>query len=247
MQASGLPAKDSLAPFAELSRTGLPALEVPLADAQCGGFGEQEALWTDSLSEVLGGTTGQLPDAQLADSQAMFIEEEVLLAEIRVDTVPLYANGSMAGPNGTTPTPVRPILSSAVRNLDWEKLIPEWVIPDRRRCERIAMDGVAASAIVLRGEQKIPARVLDLSFGGMALDFEEHWILPNEFCAELRVPVWPAGTVRLLPIYANLNKRGMRVGCRFATKGSREKMAGSAFHSRLDENRALVEQPSLKA
>ncbi len=223
-----------------LQASALPALGVLPAGSASGSLEEQEALWMDFLSgssqdfqsEVWGQAMNALPGGHLLDHQGVCIkEQEVIPAEIHVDAIPLYSSASIASLNGASDTPVRPILPSAVRKLDWEKLIPEWATPDRRRTERITMDGVAATAIVFRGEQRIPACVLDIGFGGIALDFEEHWILPNEFSVELHVPVWPAGTVRLQPIYANLNEKGMRVGCRFATNGSREKFAGLASSS----------------
>jgi len=211
---------------AALSASGLPDLGVWPAGITSGRWGEQEALWTGPLSEASGEAVKELPDARHGWDQAVFFEEEVVPAEIPVDTIPLYSGEPIASPIRASPPAARPILPWAVRNLDWEKLIPERAVPDRRGCERVRMDGVAARAIVFRGEQRIPARVLDMSFGGLALDFEEHWILPGEFRAELHVPVLPGGTIRLWPIYANLNEKGMRVGCRFTTNSSRERIAG---------------------
>ncbi len=231
---------------AALCPSSLPDLDVRPGGITSVGLSEQEALWSDSLSEAPPSfsleaspkTLEGLPDACLGHDQTFLFEEEVVPAEIPVDTIPLYSGEPVASPNRASPSAARPILPSAVRKLDWEKLIPEWAIPDRRRCQRVTMDGVAARAIVFRGEQRIPARVLDMSFGGLALDFEEHWILPGEFRAELHVPVLPAGTIRLFPIYANLNERGMRVGCRFPTNGYREKIAGLP---RSSQNRPGIE------
>jgi phosphoribosyl 1,2-cyclic phosphodiesterase len=167
-------------------------------------------------------------DQDLGRTEAVLREEQVIPEDIPMETIPL---STLELPDLLIPShglAALPNMSEAVRNLDWGTLAPEEAVPDRRRCERVRMNGVAARAVVFRGEQRILARVLDMSFGGLALDFEEHLILPGEFRAELHVPVWPVGAVRLCPIYANLNERGMRVGCRFATSDARQTVAGLA-------------------
>lgn len=60
------------------------------------------------------------------------------------------------------------------------------------------------------------ARVLDLGFGGVALELEGPEDLPNNILAVLHVPILPPVRVNLRPVWSQKTPQGAyRVGCAF--------------------------------
>jgi diguanylate cyclase (GGDEF)-like protein len=85
----------------------------------------------------------------------------------------------------------------------------------QRKAERVSMVGTNAYAVI--GEQgDRRARVLDLGFGGVALELEEVEELPESLIAILHVPILPPVRVFLKTVWARRTSGGaFRLGCHF--------------------------------
>jgi diguanylate cyclase (GGDEF)-like protein len=85
----------------------------------------------------------------------------------------------------------------------------------QRKAERVSMAGTNAYAVI--GEQgDRRARVLDLGFGGVALELEEVENLPENLLAILHVPILPPVRVYLKPVWTRRTTEGaFRLGCHF--------------------------------
>lgn len=87
----------------------------------------------------------------------------------------------------------------------------------KRRYERVSLAGSNAYGVLCNGFGPKLARVLDLSFGGVAFLLDEAVTLPDTFHARLHVPILPAAEFRVRRIYTHRLAQGMlRVGCCFA-------------------------------
>jgi diguanylate cyclase (GGDEF)-like protein len=87
----------------------------------------------------------------------------------------------------------------------------------QRKAERVSMVGTNAYAII--GDQgSHRARVLDLGFGGVALEFEQPEELPESILAILHVPILPPVRVYLRPVWSRRTAEGaFRLGCHFVS------------------------------
>src|SRR5271165_1734486 len=85
----------------------------------------------------------------------------------------------------------------------------------QRKAERVSMAGTNAYAVI--GEQgDRRARVLDLGFGGVALELEQAEELSESILAVLHVPILPPVRVYLKPVWARRTSEGaFRLGCHF--------------------------------
>jgi hypothetical protein len=85
----------------------------------------------------------------------------------------------------------------------------------QRKAERVSMVGTNAYAVIgEKGTQR--ARVLDLGFGGVALELDQAEELPENLLAVLHVPILPPVRVFLRPVWTRATKQGaFRLGCRF--------------------------------
>ena len=79
------------------------------------------------------------------------------------------------------------------------------------------MTGTNAYAVL--GEQGARrARVLDLGFGGVALELDSSESLPDNILAVLHVPILPPVRVNLKPVWSRRTEvGGYRVGCTFVS------------------------------
>jgi len=88
---------------------------------------------------------------------------------------------------------------------------------DKRKWERVSLAGTKAHAVLTDVGQKT-AKVLDLSYGGVALLFEREEDIPTQFHAVLHVPILPPVRVILRKSYVLSADDGrMRVGCSFVS------------------------------
>jgi diguanylate cyclase (GGDEF)-like protein len=88
---------------------------------------------------------------------------------------------------------------------------------EQRKWERVSLAGTKAHAVLTDLGQKT-ARVLDLSYGGVALQFEVAEDLPQQFNAVLHVPILPPVRVILRKAYTLRTETGRtRVGCSFVS------------------------------
>ena len=87
----------------------------------------------------------------------------------------------------------------------------------QRKAERVSMIGTNAYAVVGdNGSRR--ARVLDLGFGGVALEFDELHEIPDNITATLHVPILPPVRVSLRPVWSRRTAEGgLRLGCHFVS------------------------------
>ena len=88
---------------------------------------------------------------------------------------------------------------------------------ERRRWERVSLAGTRAYALIGEGVETT-ARVLDLGYGGVALETAHPEQLAESFIAVLHVPILPPVRVNLRRVYSGSMIAGnARVGCSFVT------------------------------
>jgi len=86
---------------------------------------------------------------------------------------------------------------------------------ERRKWERVSLVGTRAHAVIGEGNE-LTARVLDMSYGGVALLVDHADRLPNVFPAVLHVPILPPVKVSLRKAYVeSADGQKFRVGCAF--------------------------------
>jgi diguanylate cyclase (GGDEF)-like protein len=88
---------------------------------------------------------------------------------------------------------------------------------NQRKADRVSMTGTNAYAVIGDpGSHR--ARVLDLGFGGVALEFDQPQELPDNLLAVLHVPILPPVRVFLRPVWSRTTKDGtFRLGCHFVS------------------------------
>jgi diguanylate cyclase (GGDEF)-like protein len=85
----------------------------------------------------------------------------------------------------------------------------------QRKAERVSMTGTNAYAVLGESSSR-RAKVLDLGFGGVALELDSKQDLPENFLAVLHVPILPPVRVNLRPVWSRATAEGsLRIGCRF--------------------------------
>jgi diguanylate cyclase (GGDEF)-like protein len=88
---------------------------------------------------------------------------------------------------------------------------------EQRKWERVSLAGTKAYAVLSDQGQK-SANVIDLSYGGVALQLDKAEELPNQFSAVLHVPILPPVRVVLRKVYTTRLESGRaRVGCAFVS------------------------------
>ncbi len=94
---------------------------------------------------------------------------------------------------------------------------PTKVFAVQRKAERVSMVGTKAYAVL--GDQGARrARVLDLGFGGVAMELDSLEDLPENLLAVLHVPILPPVRVNLKPVWKQQTTQGgFRVGCAFVS------------------------------
>lgn len=86
-----------------------------------------------------------------------------------------------------------------------------------RKWERVSLAGTKAHAVLAELGQRT-ARVIDLSYGGVALHIEGADDLPSQFNAVLHVPILPPVRVVLRKVYTLRTEDGrLRIGCSFVS------------------------------
>jgi diguanylate cyclase (GGDEF)-like protein len=123
-------------------------------------------------------------------------------------------------PTEKTPPGFEAASSSAAQALSGQAGLPELApaaYPVQRKAERVSMVGTNAYAVIgEKGSRR--ARVLDLGFGGVALEFDQPEDLPENILAILHVPILPPVRVLLRPVWSRLTKEGtFRFGCHFVS------------------------------
>jgi len=89
------------------------------------------------------------------------------------------------------------------------------VYTTQRKAERVSMTGTNAYAM-LGEENTRRARVIDLGFGGVAIELDKQEALPSNILAVLHVPILPPVRVSLKPVWSQQTRQGAyRIGCAF--------------------------------
>ena len=92
---------------------------------------------------------------------------------------------------------------------------PPRIFAVQRKAERVSMAGTNAYAVIGENGAK-RARVLDLGFGGVAIELDSAEDLPDNLLAVLHVPILPPVRVNLKPVWKRETAQGsFRVGCSF--------------------------------
>jgi diguanylate cyclase (GGDEF)-like protein len=107
--------------------------------------------------------------------------------------------------------------TSAAISADQLATAPPRSFAIQRKAERVSMSGTNAYAVL--GEQGARrARVLDLGFGGVAIELDSLEDLPDNLLAVLHVPILPPVRVNLKPVWKQQTTQGgYRVGCAFVS------------------------------
>jgi hypothetical protein len=88
---------------------------------------------------------------------------------------------------------------------------------EQRKWERVSLAGTKAYAVLGEAGQR-NAKVLDLSYGGVAVMLDRPEDFPEQFNAVLHVPILPPVRVVLRKAYARMAEGGrVRVGCSFVS------------------------------
>jgi diguanylate cyclase (GGDEF)-like protein len=122
-------------------------------------------------------------------------------------------------PSAEPETPLGAAASAAATGLS---SVPEVPTAPRtyaiqRKAERVSMSGTNAYAVL--GEPGARrARVVDLGFGGVALELDSTEQLPENLLAVLHVPILPPVRVNLKPVWTRKMSEGsFRIGCCFVS------------------------------
>jgi diguanylate cyclase (GGDEF)-like protein len=145
-------------------------------------------------------------------------EEPVVTARVFASEVEgLVGEVEAATDSGDRRSPAHSVSSPGV-GLAGKRIRPSDHAHDRRKYERIPLQGARGLGVVRLGEKTKIVRVLDLSFGGVCL-LTDDYDLPDSFPARLPVPFLPAAELILHRIYCRQLPNGKkRVGCSFTPK-----------------------------
>lgn len=178
---------------------GLESAETPAVSAPARPLGHQH------ISEPIEiAVPDDLPDPEPALSRSPLAEEPIEPAE------PVLAANAPAAPQIPSMSPLQSSQPSF-------PVVPDepQVYSPPRKAERVSMSGTNAYA-VLGDQSSNRARVVDLGFGGVALDFPTTEGLSDTLLAVLHVPILPPVRVNLKRVWAKqLNEETVRVGCCF--------------------------------
>ena len=146
----------------------------------------------------------------LADERLYSLKHEGRAPSRVIPLEPLPARETPAPPAPPKPIAAPPHISSAVPH-------PAAARAESRKWERVSLAGTKAYAVLTELGQK-SATVIDLSYGGVALQLDKPEELPNQFSAVLHVPILPPVRVVLRKVYsARLEGGRLRVGCAFVS------------------------------
>lgn len=129
--------------------------------------------------------------------------------------IPFESKRSAEKPEATAPAPTVTQEVSGAQALAAHPSAIVYAVP--RKAERVSMSGTNAYA-VLGDQASRRARVLDLGFGGVALELESQEEVPASILAILHVPILPPVRVNLKPVWSQRTSKGVyRVGCAFVS------------------------------
>ena len=119
-----------------------------------------------------------------------------------------FTTASASGPGSASAPAPTPCTSTALRPTPGPYAV-------QRKWERVSLAKTKAHAILTDAGQKT-AKVVDLSYGGVALEVDQAEDLPAQFNAVLHVPILPPVRVILRKAYVLKSANGpARIGCSF--------------------------------
>jgi diguanylate cyclase (GGDEF)-like protein len=161
----------------------------------------------------------------VADGRLYQLKHAGHQASARASVQPTAATPPPAGPIPITSRPPEVVsefdLASTTAAQPISKQTPETAQPvsyaNQRKADRVSMTGTNAYAVIGDpGTRR--ARVLDLGFGGVALEFDQPQEFPENLLAVLHVPILPPVRVFLRPVWSRTTKEGtFRLGCHFVS------------------------------
>jgi PilZ domain len=133
---------------------------------------------------------------------------------------PIPINSGRAQAETPPPSGIEQASSQAAQSLTSQTL-PNPETPAtyavQRKAERVSMSGTNAYAVIGDGGAR-RARVLDLGFGGVSLEFDQPEELPENLVAVLHVPILPPVRVALRAVWSRKTQEGtFRLGCHFVS------------------------------
>ena len=164
-----------------------------------------------SIPRVL--TTEPTPSSESAPSAVTEPAQDV-------QPLPSSSPTSVPAPESTVPPPssASPVSPLQTSRPTFPLAVEEpriFTVP--RKAERVSMAGTNAYA-VLADQPSHRARVVDLGFGGVALDFPSAEGVPDTLLAVLHVPILPPVRVSLKRVWTKqLSEDTVRVGCCFVS------------------------------
>jgi diguanylate cyclase (GGDEF)-like protein len=163
---------------------------------------------SEETARVATPTTHQAPSAQTTPSSERAAHPPVAPISIETKRAPEKPQEGSAAPSAPATSDIPP------KSLAADKLPRAFTTP--RKAERVSMTGTNAYAILgEQGERR--ARVLDLGFGGVALELESSEALEGNVLAILHVPILPPVRVNLKPVWSQRTDGSVRVGCTFVS------------------------------
>ncbi len=151
--------------------------------------------------------------------------QEILIRVADERLYQLKNTGQSPAPTAAVPAPTGPAVTPGKQAppplglAPEEPGAPEAMRPasERRRWERVSLAGTRAYALIGEGVERT-ARVLDLGYGGVALETAGPEELGETFLAVLHVPILPPVRVNLRRVYRGRGSDGSsRIGCSFVT------------------------------
>jgi diguanylate cyclase (GGDEF)-like protein len=160
----------------------------------------------DQKSELLGTADRRLYQLKEATRESARVSAMPQPPEREPAARPAAQPGEVHKPAAAEPSGVAPSAEGAAAHAHID-----------RKWERVSLAGTKSHAVLADLEQKT-AKVLDLSYGGVALQFDHPEELPQQFNAVLHVPILPPVRVILRKTYAVPTEGGhTRVGCAFVS------------------------------
>ncbi len=166
-----------------------------------------------------------VPPSRSAPAEASSISQEVQASSLSAETptleesvsTPMERPAAFPSPGSQSVAPPPPSVSPLQTSHPTFPVTSEepriFAVP--RKAERVSMVGTNAYA-VLGDQSSHRARVVDLGFGGVALDFPSSEAIPDMLLAVLHVPILPPVRVSLRRVWTKpLSDETIRVGCCF--------------------------------
>jgi diguanylate cyclase (GGDEF)-like protein len=146
------------------------------------------------------------------ESPSATVSNSIPAAPIEMPRPPASAESSLAAAVSASSLRTEPSVAVATAGIEPR---PNYAV--QRKAERVSMSGTNAYAVLGEATPR-RARVLDLGFGGVALEVENNQSLPDNFLAILHVPILPPVRVNLKPVWSRASSEGtLRVGCCFVS------------------------------